>query len=86
MLSKIYSWFENRINAYPDATPKTPDNGLLRFIWSNLEGMKGWILLLSVLTIGMGIIAAVLLQFIAVVIQVPVRVFLTCGNLKQPAV
>lgn len=69
MLSKIYSWFENRINAYPDATPKTPDNGLLRFIWSNLEGMKGWILLLSVLTIGMGIIEAVLFQFMGVLID-----------------
>ena len=52
MLNKIFSWFEHRLNPYPDQSPKTPDTGLLRFIWSSIDGMKGWILLLAVLTTG----------------------------------
>jgi len=55
MLNKIFSWFEHRLNPYPDQSPKTPDKGLFRFIWSSIEGMKGWILLLAVLTIGNGV-------------------------------
>ena len=58
MLNKIFSWFENRLNPYPDQSPKTPENGLFRFIWSSIEGMKGWILLLAVLTIGNGVMEA----------------------------
>lgn len=86
MLNKIYSWFENRINAYPDSAPKTPEKGLLRFIWSSLEGMKGWILLLSVLTIGTGIIEAVLFQFMGVLIDwlgrfTPVELWAEKGHL-----
>ena len=69
MLDKIFSWFENRLNPYPDTAPKTPEKGLFRFIWSNLEGMKGWLLLLSILTVGNGIMEAVLMQFMGVLVQ-----------------
>ena len=69
MFKKIYTWFENRIDSYPEAEPKTPDKGVLRFIWSSLDGMKKWILLLSVLTAGMGIIEALLFQFMGVLID-----------------
>ena len=34
----------------------------MRFIWSSIEGMKGWILLLTVLTVGTGVMEAVLFQ------------------------
>ena len=69
MLNKIFSWFENRLNTYPDQSPKTPDKGLFRFIWSSIDGMKGWILLLAVLTIGNGVMEAMLFQFMGLLVD-----------------
>ena len=69
MLNKIFSWFENRLNPYPDQSPKTPENGLFRFIWSSIEGIKGWILLLAVLTIGNGVMEAMLFQFMGLLVD-----------------
>ncbi|WP_439257006.1 ABC transporter ATP-binding protein [Lonepinella sp. BR2271] len=63
MFNKIFSWFENRINAYPDSPPKTPEKGLWRFLWSNLEGTKAWIAFFSFLTIGIGVMEALMFQF-----------------------
>ena len=69
MLDKIFSWFENRLNPYPEQSPKTPENGLFRFIWSSIDGMKGWILLLAVLTIGNGVMEAMLFQFMGLLVD-----------------
>ncbi|SEQ01689.1 ABC transporter ATP-binding protein [Basfia succiniciproducens] len=69
MLNKIFSWFERRVEAYPDQTPNTPENGLFKFIWSSLDGMKKWILLLAVLTVGTGVMEALLFQFMGVLVD-----------------
>jgi len=62
-LTKIFAWFESRVEPYPEATPITPSKGLFRFIWSNLEGVRVWIFVLAVLTAGIGIMEALLFQF-----------------------
>ncbi|EHK90833.1 ABC transporter ATP-binding protein [Aggregatibacter actinomycetemcomitans] len=69
MFDKIFSWFENRLNPYPDQAPKTPEKGLLHFIWSGIDGMKRWILLLAILTIGGGIMEALLFQFMGLLVD-----------------
>ena len=69
MFNKIFSWFENRLNPYPEGNPTTPKKGLLRFIWSSIEGMKGWILLLTLLTVGTGVMEAVLFQFMGTLVD-----------------
>ncbi|MCK3657809.1 multidrug ABC transporter ATP-binding protein [Pasteurellaceae bacterium Pebbles2] len=69
MLNKIFSWFENRINAYPEAEPKTPEKGLLRFLWSSLEGTKLWIAFFAFLTIGVGVMEAMLFQFMGKIVD-----------------
>lgn len=69
MFDKIFSWFENRLNPYPEAAPKTPEKGLFRFIWSSIDGMKGWILLLALLTIGTGVMEAILFQFMGLLVD-----------------
>ncbi|TDQ59555.1 ATP-binding cassette subfamily B multidrug efflux pump [Mesocricetibacter intestinalis] len=69
MFDKIFSWFENRLDAYPESAPKTPERGLLKFIWSSVDGMKKWILLLTILVIGIGALEAVLFQFMGVLID-----------------
>lgn len=69
MLNKIFSWFESRINAYPEDEPKTPAKGLWGFIWSSLDGLKGWIAFFSFLTIGVGVIEAMLFQFMGKIVD-----------------
>ena len=69
MFNKIFSWFENRLNPYPESNPTTPKKGLFRFIWSSIAGMKGWIFLLAILTVGTGVMEAVLFQFMGTLVD-----------------
>ncbi|MBH5330293.1 ABC transporter ATP-binding protein [Eikenella sp. S3360] len=69
MLNRFFSWFENRINPYPDGAPQTPRNGLSGFIWSNLDGVRGWLALLALLTAGIGIAEALLFQFMGKIVD-----------------
>ncbi len=62
MIQKIFSWFENRVDPYPDTSPIVPKKGVLPFIWSNLEGIRGWLLALTLLSAGLGVLSAVLFQ------------------------
>ena len=69
MLNKIFHWFESRIHPYPDTAPKTPEKGLFRFIWSSIEGMRRWILVLAFFSAGIGIMEALLFQFMGKVVD-----------------
>ena len=69
MFDKIFSWFENRLNPYPESNPTPPQKGLFRFIWSSIEGMRGWIFLLGLMTVGIGIIEAMLFQFMGILVD-----------------
>ncbi len=62
MLQSIFNWFESRIDAYPETEPTPPQAGLLPFIWSCLDGLRGWLLTLMILTAGIGVFEAYLFQ------------------------
>lgn len=62
-LNQIFTYFESRINPYPDNQPVTPHKGLFPFIWSCLDGMRGWVLVLAIFSAGNGILEALLFQF-----------------------
>jgi len=69
MIQKIFSWFESRIDPYPEAAPRTPEKGLWRFIWSNIEGLRNGIAVWAVFTAGIGIMEALLFQFMGKVVD-----------------
>ncbi|RNK36651.1 multidrug ABC transporter ATP-binding protein [Neisseria meningitidis] len=69
MLNKIFSWFESRIDPYPEAAPKTPEKGLWRFIWGNMAGVRKWIAALAALTAGIGIMEALVFQFMGKIVE-----------------
>lgn len=69
MLNKIFSWFESRIDPYPEAAPKTPEKGLWRFSWSNMAGVRKWIAALAALTAGIGIMEALVFQFMGKIVE-----------------
>lgn len=63
MLNKIFTWFENRIDTYPEESPQTPREGIIPFIFEATKGMRGYLLMLTVLVAAVGIIEAVLFRF-----------------------
>ena len=63
MFNKIFTWFENRIETYPEEAPKTPKAGVVPFIFEATKGMRFYIILLTILVAMVGIIEAVLFQF-----------------------
>lgn len=69
MLNRIFTWFENRVETYPSKQPETPKHGLLHFIWSCTEGVRPWLLLLVLFTMGKGIMEAVLFQFVGTLVD-----------------
>ncbi|HGM2181717.1 TPA: ABC transporter ATP-binding protein [Neisseria gonorrhoeae] len=69
MLNKIFSWFESRIDPYPEAAPKTPEKGLCRFVWSSMDGVRKWIAALAALTAGIGIMEALIFQFMGKIVE-----------------
>lgn len=68
-MKKIFDWFESRIDPYPDNAPATPPKGLWPFLWGSMEGMRGWILALALMTVGIGIMEALLFQFMGKVVD-----------------
>ena len=69
MIKKIFSWFESRVETYPESAPLTPEKGLLPFVWSGTEGVRKWILILGTMTAGIGIMEALLFQFMGKVVD-----------------
>lgn len=63
ILNKLFSWFENRIDPYPDEMPSTPKSGVVPFIWEATKGMRLYLALVVVLVALIGIIEGVLFQY-----------------------
>lgn len=63
MLNKLFLWFENRIDPYPDEMPNTPKSGVVPFIWEATKGMRLYLTLVVILVALIGIIEGVLFQY-----------------------
>ncbi|MCT8742657.1 hypothetical protein KZ388_08940 [Glaesserella parasuis] len=42
MLNKLFDWFENRINPYPEDIPNTPPAKVISFIFESIKGMRSY--------------------------------------------
>lgn len=69
MFNKFFSWFENRVNPYPETPPQTPSSRLLPFIWQATKGMRFYLLLVIFFNIIIGIIDATLFQYIGEIVD-----------------
>ena len=54
MFNKIFTWFENRVETYPEDTPKTPKSGIIPFIFEATKGMRGYLTVLTILVAAVG--------------------------------
>jgi ATP-binding cassette subfamily B multidrug efflux pump len=65
----VYRWFENRINPFPDTGDAPPPNRFWAFAWSCTEGMRGFMLAMTLLTAVIGAFEALLFAMMGYVVD-----------------
>lgn len=65
----MYSWFEKRVDPYPNAPAKPPQMGLLPFMYSCTAGLRGWIIGLMIVTAMTGAFEAYLFSMMGTVVD-----------------
>lgn len=68
-LKSIFSWFENRIELYPEKLPHLSNKNVWIFIWCSISGMRRWVLLLAIMSAGISIMEAMLFQFMGKIVD-----------------
>ena len=43
----MFSWFEQRVNPYPEASPERPPTGLFAFLWHYSKPVWGWVVVMA---------------------------------------
>lgn len=51
----LFSFFESRLDPFPDVGRRLPKDGLFAFIWACTAGFRGWLVLFTLLTMVAGI-------------------------------
>lgn len=65
----MFSWFERRVDPYPDAPPAQPPAGFFPFVWHCTRGMRGLILCVIGLTAIIGAFEALLFAMLGSVVD-----------------
>ncbi len=65
----MFSWFEKRVNPYPETIPTLPKNGLLAFMYACTEGVRFWIVSLMLVTAAIGAFEAYLFSMMGEVVD-----------------
>lgn len=65
----MFSWFENRVNPYPDEAPALPPKGLLPFLWHYTKPVWPWVVIMSTCTMLIAIGEVMLFQFLGDIVD-----------------
>lgn len=65
----MFKWFETRINAFPAQEISIPPSKFFAFVWSATEGMRGYLLAMTVLTAIIGGFEAILFAMMGRVVD-----------------
>ena len=60
----MFRFFESLLNAYPEQPPKPPPAQFVRFLWEVSEGVRGYMLAVTLLTAAIGAFEAILFALI----------------------
>ena len=64
-----FSWFERRVDPYPEAAPGPAPRGFFAFLWAGTEGMRPFILGMMLLTASIGAFEALLFAMLGKVVD-----------------
>ena len=59
----MFAWFEKLVDPYPQAAPAIPPQGFWPFMWACTQGMRGYMVLMTLLTAAIGAFEALLFAF-----------------------
>ena len=65
----MFRRFESLVHPYPDALPAPPPRRFFAFLWSNSAGLRRFLLLLTLLTAGIGAFEALMFSMLAHVVD-----------------
>ncbi len=65
----MFSWFEALVDPYPTAEPLPPPKGLRPFLWAASEGLRRWIVVMTLLTAGIGAFEAILFAMLGRIVD-----------------
>ncbi|HJV68205.1 ABC transporter ATP-binding protein [Ideonella sp.] len=65
----MFTYFERLINPYPDAVPPPAPKGLWPFLWANTEGVRRYVLVMTLLTAVIGGFEALLFAFLGQIVD-----------------
>ncbi|VTU26963.1 Putative multidrug export ATP-binding/permease protein [Variovorax sp. PBL-H6] len=76
----MFTYFEKLLKPYPAAEPRLPPNGFFAFLWACIEGLRGKILAMALLTAAMSAFEALLFAMLGRIVdwlgnQVPARLW-----------
>ncbi|MDX5445799.1 MAG: ABC transporter ATP-binding protein/permease [Zoogloeaceae bacterium] len=65
----MFRFFENRVDPYPEAPPRPAPRGFFAFLWAGTQGMRPFVLGLTLLTAAIGAFEAVLFAMLGRVVD-----------------
>lgn len=63
-MNRLFRFFENRLNPYPNNHIPLPQNNIVQFLWACTQGLRTWIILLMIFSAGLGIYEAMLYKWV----------------------
>jgi len=68
-LARLFDWFEQRIEPFPEGSPTRPPDRLLPFLWHYARDMWPWLLLMSLLTAAISVLQVLLFAFLGNIVD-----------------
>ena len=65
----MLSWFENLVDPYPVEPPKAPPKGFAAFLWAGTQGMRRYLLGMTLLTASIGAFEALLFSMLGSIVD-----------------
>ena len=65
----MFAWFERLIDPYPDAPPATPPRGFFAFLWRCSQGLRRYVLAMTLLTAAIGVFEAILFSIMGRIVD-----------------
>lgn len=65
----MFRFFESKVDPYPEAAPQPAPRGFFAFLWAGTEGMRPYILGMTLLTAAIGVFEAVLFAMLGHVVD-----------------
>ena len=69
LVTCLFRWFENRVTPYPESAPEAPPKNFFAFLWACSEGLRPYILAMTLCTAVIGAFEALLFAMLGRVVD-----------------